>query len=144
MSAPRPSRRLAISLRVLLLAVLALGLWLGWLAQRARQQRLAVAAIRDYGGFAYYEHQMVRLPNGGLKPDPTLEPAAPLWLRRLLGDDYFQRAALVNLIFDDTNGELQLTARTDDAVLAHLEQLDDLRALYLHQSQATDDGLAKI
>ena len=48
-----------LSLRGLLLVVLAIGLWLGWIVHKARQQREAVAALQKFGGFVHYDWESV-------------------------------------------------------------------------------------
>ena len=54
-----PRRRLSLSLRESMLLVLGLGLWLGWQARLAREQREAVAAIEEYGGFVRFDWEFV-------------------------------------------------------------------------------------
>ena len=49
--------RVRISVRGLMVLILALGSWFGWVANRARVQREAVAAIERAGGHVYYEWQ---------------------------------------------------------------------------------------
>src|SRR5687767_14838530 len=96
MTGHRPRRRLAISLRVLLFLILAFGLWLGRQVHLAREQRLFVQAVRDYGGTVggtvHYDHEFV---NGKLTPGT--EPRAPAWLRGRIGEDYFRTVASVDL-----------------------------------------------
>ena len=48
-------RRVRISLRGLMVVVLVIGGGLGWVMQRARVQREAVAAIRRAGGSVLYD-----------------------------------------------------------------------------------------
>ena len=72
-----PRRRLRLSLRAFLVLVLVLGGWLGWQAHKAREQRLAVEAIRQYGGFVHYDWEFV---GGALSTGR--QPRAPAWLRR--------------------------------------------------------------
>ena len=67
-----PRRRLSLSLRGSMLLVLCLGLWLGWQARLARQQREAVAAIEEYGGFVRFDWEFV---DG--KPVPGAAPSGP-------------------------------------------------------------------
>jgi hypothetical protein len=74
----------------LLLTVAAV--WFGWQSNRARLQREIVAVIEAAGGAVAYSHQDT-LP-GGYSHDP---PSGPAWLRRLIGNEYFQEVAFVNL-----------------------------------------------
>src|SRR5438874_8115 len=117
-TASPPMRR---RLTVFLLLVLALGLGMGWKANQARPQRLSVAAIKDYGGFVHSDWEFV-----GDKLTPGRDPWGPRWLRRLLGDEYFQEVAQVSLVYDDSTGKRYEVKRTDDRVLAHLEGMTSL------------------
>ena len=88
-----PRRRMRVSLRVMMLAILCLAVFLGWQVNKARQQREAVAAVRRHGGWVYYDFQMV-----DDKPVPGKQPWGPRWLRRALGDEYFQpSSALISI-----------------------------------------------
>jgi hypothetical protein len=104
-----------ISLRALLLIVLAIALWLGWIVNKAREQREAVAALQKFGGFVHYDWEFVngpvKVPRGNLlwmptwgKFTPGAKPWAPDWLRRALGDEYFQSIAHVSLYVDIKKG----------------------------------------
>jgi hypothetical protein len=97
-----------ISLRGLLLLVLGIAVWLGWIVNKARRQREAVAALQKFGGFVHYDWEFidgpVKVPQGNLlwmpswgKFTSTRKPWAPDWLRRALGDEYFQSIAHVSL-----------------------------------------------
>ena len=92
-----------------MIAILVLSLPLSWFGvrmQRARRQREAVEAIQEVAYFVLYEHQVVSreiftfaegdkvsLPVYSL--DKRL--AKPLWLKRLLGDDFFSHVISVDL-----------------------------------------------
>ena len=81
----RPWRRfLRLSVRGMIVVVLVIGVWLGWVVHSARMQRDAVAAIRDAGGAVYYdwEWQSGEFVRGG-------KPWAPRRIVRLFGVDYF-------------------------------------------------------
>lgn len=131
---PRLRRFIRLSVRSLLLLVLVLAVWLAWMVNRAREQRQAVAAIREYGGFVSYDWEYV---NG--KHIPGRSPSAPTWLRSALGDEFFQEVVAVNLIVgtrpDGTRGE---TVRRSDDVILHLRAFPALRQLNIQETQATD------
>jgi Leucine-rich repeat (LRR) protein len=134
------SRRLTFSLRTSMLLVPVVAAWLGWITHRARVQRDAVAAIRDFGGTVRFDWQFV---------DGTLtsgrEPAAPRWLRRALGDEFFQEVVYVDLFDEDmNNGRFPRLRPMTQAVLAHLRWLPRLTRLHLEGDQATDEGLSNI
>jgi hypothetical protein len=134
-------RRLRISLRATMLAIVVLGLWLGWQVNRARRQREAVAAIQRYGGWVHYDYEFV---NGTLTPGRS--PRAPGWLRRLLGDEFFQEVRQVSLVYDDSTGKRfdNRNVRACDEILALASRLPGLEILLLKETQATDKGLRHI
>jgi hypothetical protein len=91
---PHPLRRfLRFSVRGLIVVVLVIVVWLGWIVQQAHVQRDAVAAIRRSGGEVFYDwewkdgHRII----GG-------EPWPPRWLVHLVGVDYFGQVTTVQLL----------------------------------------------
>ena len=148
-----------ISVRGLIVLVLIVGGWLGWMVRGAQVQREAVETIRRAGGSVQYDWELFR----GLT-DPNAKPPAPDWLVRLVGVDYFgnvvrvvlsrpghlwqharagiercdsgQRGSLAHLeTLDVTHTSL------DDAGLAHLEPLRRLKQLGMVKTNVTDAGL---
>jgi hypothetical protein len=77
-------RYLRFRVRGLIVVVLLVGCWLGWIVRNARIQREAVAAIKNAGGSVMYdwEWQSGRRNRGG-------KPRAAKWLVNTLGVDYF-------------------------------------------------------
>jgi hypothetical protein len=114
-----------LSLRGLMVLVLVVGGGIGWKANRARTQRRAVAAIKAAGGSATYDFEY---PNNGI-PKPK-EPSAPRWLRRVIGDEYFQEVASVGF---------SNPVAADD--LAVIESFDRLEAFFIGDSSKIGDGL---
>lgn len=88
-------RWLQFSLRGFLVLLTALAVCLGIVLGRIRERREAVKAIEALGGQVLYDWQLDRyfVP----KPAPKLaaEPGGRAWLRRIIGDDFFQAAATV-------------------------------------------------
>ena len=125
MTAKRARNRPRFTLGIVMLLVLALGCTLGWIAHRARVQREAVAAIVHAGGEVYYDYEMAI---------PAAKPHGPDWLRGLIGRDYFDTVRSV--------GGYKPTI--DDAVVAQIGCLTEVRALYLYSATVTDFGLAKL
>ena len=81
-------RYLTFSLRTLFVLLTALAVWLGVVINRAREQREAVKAIEALGGEVAYDWAWdVKTPKG---------PTGPAWLRRLIGDDFFQTVERVS------------------------------------------------
>lgn len=110
--------RIRYSLRVFLLLLTAISIWLGVRANAANAQRRAVEVISRAGGDVLMDWQMQ--PYGPLGPDGTPDyykilrnPDAipgPDWLRRLVGDDYFQQAVRLSIHPD------KVVARVADAI----------------------------
>jgi internalin A len=119
-------RRLQLRLRTLLLAITLLGIWLGVIVERARTQREAVATILELGGSVYYKHQRVR----GVGLVSGAAPPGPAWLRRWIGDDYFQTPLDVNI----------RSSRDSDACVAAAARLAGLEDLSVDSEAIDDDG----
>jgi hypothetical protein len=147
---PLPASRrrwLRISVRALLLLVLFIGCWLGWMVRAARIQRETVAAIQGAGGRVLYDWEW---ENGYPKNEG---PWAPKWLVDRLGIDYFGSVVYVEFNVFDTYGmttsenagfdatRLQSYRQRFDAALAHVGRLRRLEELELSTSEVTDAGL---
>jgi len=116
------------SVRGLIVLVLAIGGWLGWIVRSARVQREAVAAIQRAGGWVWYDWQY---DHGRFIP--AGKPWAPGWLVDRLGDDYFG-----HVVYAAVN------EGGSDAVLSHIGHLSRLEDLELVMAPVTDDGLSRI
>jgi internalin A len=152
---PRPWRKfLRFSVRGLIVVVLLIGVWLGWLVRSARIQHEAVAAIEKVGGSVSYDWGW---SNG--KSIPGGKPWAPRWFVDLIGVDYFGHVTIAWLSppLNATNATLAAVGRltrlerlvligtsADDAGLAHLKGLAKLSSLNLGFTQVTDAGLAHL
>ena len=135
MTTTQPKRRFfRYSLRTLMLLVTVFCIWMGIVTKRARDQKYAVEAIRELGGVVFYEHQTIPFVFVGIGRSPPgfniVEPG-PKWLRRFIGDEYFFTVSGVNL------GELKI----DDASLAEIKRLTNVKTLDLRNTQVTDIGL---
>jgi hypothetical protein len=136
----------------LLLLVLLVGLVLGWRVNKARHQRLAVRAIHECGGSVIYDWECLngkRTTGGG--------PGAPRWIRRHVGDEFFQEVVEVDfisgedadefeppIVVPEDGGEPVFGERLIDDVLPLVGGLTGLRILWLQESEATDDRLANL
>jgi hypothetical protein len=138
-TAPPRRRRLAISVRGLLLLVLLVGVFLGWRVHRAREQQRAARVVRDNGGTLHYDWEFA----GGTFT-PGGKPPGPAWLRRLLGDEYFQEVAWVSIADTDPMDPENASGRRIDRVLVALRAMDRLRELHLNGRQLRDAHLARI
>jgi hypothetical protein len=149
----RARRLLQLSLRSLLVLLLALGIWLGLTFNRVRQQRAAVARIQQLGGKVQYAHDVAATRVAGQPKQPVVP--GPPWLRRLLGPEFFDTVLWVRLNKTAvTDADLRLVARLDrlefldlystsisDAGLFELRHCRRLKSLTLSETTVTDDGL---
>jgi hypothetical protein len=136
--------------------------WLGVRLKQAREQRESLTAIRSIGAEVYYAHQPVEYqPHYSailINPKSTSRPCGPLWLRKMLGEDFFDRVVFVAFRQNGTKNAslahlknltgiecvaLSYTWVTDDGLI-HLKGISSLRALFLDGVRITDAGLARI
>ena len=157
-SNPPPRRRwLRVSLRTLMVLVLLVGVGVGWYVNRVRTQRLAVAAIEAAGGSVFYDDQFSTNVAWANQTPKATGSAAPAWLRRWLGDDFFGTAVLVRLAKAVTPEVLAAVAGLDglvsllvidtaglDNAWPVLERLTRLEEIHLVGSGVTDSALATI
>ncbi len=138
-SPKRRGLRLTVGMMMVLVLVLCLGL--GQQSNRARRQREVVAAVESHGGWVHYDYEFV---NGTLTPGRS--PGAPDWLRRNLGDEYFQEIRQVSFVYDNSTGTRYDNAdtRSCDDALALLEGQSGLKYLLMKGTQATDKGLSHL
>jgi hypothetical protein len=135
-----PRRRwFQYSLRSFLVFMTAFAVWLGILAERARQQREAVKAIEALGGKVTYDFQIIGVPYNG-NPDPPhtvnrifrpdADPPGPIWLRRLIGDEFFQEVHAVSFV-EPSLGTLipPVTEPTESDILETIPCLQRLTGL---------------
>ena len=132
MSETRTHRRhwFQYSLRSLLLLTLLPRLGMSWIAvkmQTARRQKEAVEAIRKLGGRVEYDYEVDQSGN----PISYASPPEPVWLRNMLGEDFF--ATVVDVSLDNSS--------VTDAALEHLKGLTQLQWLALDGTPVTDAGL---
>lgn len=123
----RRRRWLQFSLSSIFLLVTVLGVWLGIVVNEARKQREAVAAIEAAGArWVAYDYQSAPVV------PPQKEPPGPRWLRRMLGDEYFQSIYSVNL----------QNAKISDDLLRHIASQKSIRDLWLGNPEIGDRELA--
>jgi Leucine-rich repeat (LRR) protein len=97
-------KRLRLSLRAMMIAVLGIGGVLGWVAHHAHVQRDAVAAItklrRNTRGSVYYDWQFA-----AAQGDKNAKPRGPKWLRDAFGPDVFDTVVIVTIEGDNVDDE---------------------------------------
>ena len=145
----RKRRWYRFSVRGLLVLVLVVGLWLGWPARRARLQREAVAAVLKHHGWVWYDYEFIPRPVDAVRPlnvtttvwgtllPEGRQPWAPQWLRRALGDEYFQEVVSISIQqnFDDQAAGLrELSAKEIDEILAEVSSQGGVRTLYVDRT----------
>ncbi|MEX2120313.1 MAG: hypothetical protein WD847_12020 [Pirellulales bacterium] len=115
------------SLRTMMVCIAVFSIWLGWYVHSATRQQRAVRAILERGGTVTYDYQYDTAQD---RVVPNGKAPRPVWLQRLLGDDYFHHVVRVSL--DDV---------ATDADLVHLEVMPRLRQLFLGGADVSDAGL---
>jgi hypothetical protein len=126
---PEPKRKrrwFQFSLRTLMIFTLICAIGAAWLApkiERKRQEQNAVDAISRIGGAVSYDLY-------------KSEPSGPVWLRNLLGENFFSE--VVSVAFDWRPSEL------GDAELANLDRLTSLKDLNIRGCNVTAAGMAHV
>jgi Leucine Rich repeat len=138
----RPWRRyLRFSVRGLIVVVLLVGCWLGWIVRIAHIQQAAVAAIRKASGSVSYDWEFRdgKIIRGG-------KPRAPRWLVDLAGIDYFGHVTKVSYFLKglDVAPANTSTVSQVDAAMARLNGFSELSQLELRLTDVTDAGLAHL
>jgi Leucine rich repeat len=121
---PSPRRRRTVSLRAMMLLILLAATGLGWRVNRAHSQVRTVASIEKAGGSVWYDYQF-----DGKQRIANASPWGPVWIRRTLGDEYFQEVTSVTL------GD-----QTTDDLLAEVEHLDGLIEVRLIEADKVNEA----
>lgn len=143
--ATRRRRWFSFSLASLFAVLTLFSIWLARESDRVAKQRKAVALaqrlcanrrLTSYDPFvpaiAYDCQERI---NGGISSyDPLRQPAAPSWLRKLIGDDYFRRVTIIDLSDTDVT----------DSDLESLRPLSSLRTLRLYRTAVTEKGVREL
>ena len=164
-TAPKPKRRwYQYGLRTLLLLIAAICCLLVGPTQRAREHGAVVDAVQRVGGRVLYDWQ-----NPSMDFDPGVssfgqmyyqfsgrtyfdlseygtptQPPGPAWLRRWIGEDYFQSVTIINAGGCLPRDELSPDLITNEW-LRTICRLTSLRWLDIdHATKITDDGIAQI
>ena len=142
-SSVRPRRNWrALSLRSLLVLFTLLAIWVGVIANRAREQRRIVNALSQYpNAMIMYDYQWDLSAGGEIpKPRPLSPPPGPLWVRSRLGDEYF--VTVIGLFLTgDWNRASDPPLRE---ALETIGELPNLRVLSLEGLPITDAELGAV
>jgi len=134
---PDPRRkRLQFGLGTLLLAVTLFAVWLAMVVNRVNGQKRSVAEIVKAGGRIQFDYQ--RDPAGQRIPDA--EPPAPVWLRKLMGEDYFRKVVVVDFATPSSG-----PSKVNGEGLSCFESLPDVEWIDLDQNRAVPaEGLVHL
>jgi internalin A len=125
---PKTRQRYRVTLQLLMVAVLVTAVGLGYVRNRAHNQRRIVEAIEAAGGKVDYDFQVPTTP------PPATPSALSRWLSRHLGVDYVHTVVGVYLGY----------TAADDALAAQLAGLHRLEWLAINTTNVTDAGLAHL
>lgn len=110
------------SLRGFLVVLTALSVWLGIMVKRKQDEHEAIKVIESAGGEVQYGWESIERDPFPLDPAPR----GPAWLRRLVGDDYFQEVETVDLM---KTGNSSLAESEIMALVPTLQRLPWLKEL---------------
>ena len=134
---------------------LAVALLSAWAGQEEEQARKQCAARRRFGDWAGTFATTTRLAIPAISR-PCAQPRGPVWLRRLLGDDFFRNAVEACVVTDAGMERLKglpelrrlyLYSPYVESKITHaglgpaFRELTQLRELYLDRTRVTDAGL---
>lgn len=143
-------RRPQFSLRTFAVVITLFASWLGYISHRAREQRVIVARIEELGGKVEYDYEW--------GPSHRTSPPGWSWLRRLIGNEYFQDVYDVSLSDTKANDEdMRLIVRLrgiqglhvdgteiSDGGVATIAELPRLRFLTLSNTSVTSQGIKEL
>jgi Leucine Rich repeat len=141
------NRWLQFSLRTLLILTIlfciffSLYSWFALSMRSAKRQEKAMHALQLLGMGVNFDYEF-NIRNGGYYQIPNAKLPEPVWLRALLGDDYFRLLGddfFRTIIFVEFDG-----TKVTDTDLKHLEGLPHIRSLGLSKTQITDAGLENL
>src|SRR5215210_1669227 len=100
------------SLRTFLLVWLGFACWLGWWIHSARQQREAVANIKQLANEVFFDYSFQRVNKDPLNWRPATNYQAVSWVPPFalnrLGKDYFHNVFYINVLRGRAGKELEL------------------------------------
>lgn len=156
------ARRFQFSLKALLVATSAIGIWLGLQVNRAIRQREAVGRIEkltdEEMAICYYRYEWDQDRDCPKKPGTQVEPG-PAWLRNLLGIDFLDPIVAVDIqgcdltdsdlvwLLDRLPSVCYLELRwtpIGNASLSKLAALPNLKTLRVAHTKIDDLGLREI
>lgn len=125
-----PQRWFKFRISTMLLLTGILGIWLGVVANRAKDERQGTAAIRDAGGSVKFDYQYA--DDGEFIRNA--KPPAPEVIRKAIGEEYF-----TNVVEAEAN-----TQQFTNQDLSQLKGLKELRSLRIFETDVTDEGIRSL
>jgi hypothetical protein len=125
-------------MRGMLIGVTVICVLLGLQLHRAAEQKEAAQAIRDAGGWVYYDYQQFNPRTGG--GVLNAHPSEPDWMLRHLGVDFFHDVRAVNMSFDETAGRRD-NELSGIPIARHLARFRRLEFLGLNAGNVDDEGM---
>jgi hypothetical protein len=145
-TATAPTRRrrfgLRFSLRAFLGAVTVFCILLAWQLHKAKQQRAAVQAIRDAGGWVHYDYDYSE--PGSDQADRGGGPWEPNWLLALVGIDFFHDVVEVNMVYQYEGSTRLDNTRQPVDIAPHLAHFPRLRSLLISGQYVDDAGMETV
>ena len=129
-------RRWQFSLGSLLLLIAVVSIWLGPRVNRANEQRRAVEAFNQLGLNIGYDFQRATSARG-VGYSQLADVPGPDWLRKIVGDHYFQTVESVSSGFSKTG-------RVTDEHLVYVASCPDLLTLFVRETGISSEGLAHL
>ena len=132
----RRFRPFRFTLRTIFVILTIASIWMAFKVSAARRQQVLVDELSEIQIVAHYDHQHDALPTQQLAlhgsgptrialPNQSLKNSnASAWLRRLIGDHYFQTVSAVTI----STNELSVI----EAALPRLKKLPNLKEILLH------------
>jgi hypothetical protein len=120
-------RFLRFSVRGMIVVVLVIGAWLGWVVRSARIQREVVAVVTKRQGLVLYDRKL-----GNRRLNGNVMSWATNWLADTLGVDYVANVATI-----------RISGGSDDELVC-IGRLRQLRYLEFSKAEITDYGLTRL
>lgn len=139
--ATRHRKWFQFSLRTAFVAFTAFAVWLGFVVKGAREQQEAVKAIKALGGVVQYDWQVSLKRVSKVKDFDFYKETpkngsrrGPAWLRRTIGNDFFQNVQTVELHWQPARNA-GLNESTLETLLPYLQRLRTLKQLTIRGSE---------
>lgn len=134
---PRDRWRIPRSLRFFVVVLLILTGAAAWIVIKGYRQTLIVRRIKEAGGLVSYYCQV----DGDGKPINRAQPRGPAWLRKVIGDDFFDEPYSVHINYRGHHRQVPDAAAD---VLVQIVRLPRLKSLSIEGIRLTTEDLGRI